>query len=126
MDQDKTVPHPFEIESMQGQDFTDHPMAEWNERPYAWTKIPYSDQTGEEVHRMYLDSLKKMIGQTVLAVEELRSPHGYLIRVKTEPAYTTQEGIKKARWKWWEWLRKLHAGEVNSEYTYLHHYPDTK
>jgi len=119
-------PHPFEIETNRDRNIMDHPMMEWRDRGYGWTMIPYSDQTGEEVHGSYLKSLKKMVGQTVVAVEEETTPQGYAIRVKLEPAYTTQEGIKKARWKWWEWLRKLHAGEITAENNYLQHYTETK
>lgn len=126
MDDKLSETHPFEIETNQGRNITDHPMMEWSDRTYGWTQIPYEQETAEQVHGSYLQSLKKMIGMTVIGVEEETTPHGYAIRVKLEPAYTTQEGIKKARWRWWEWLRKLHAGEINSEYTYLHHYPNTK
>lgn len=126
--------HPFETETMQGRDITDHPMLEWKERPYGWSIIdsdPISkDETPSEVHERYASLLRKMIGMTVVAVEESHSEDERgkhrLIRLKLEPAYTTQEGIKKARWNWWEWLRKLHAGEVTTENNYLQHYTETK
>lgn len=113
-DMNETPPTIEELEShfQRKPDLIDYPTFPLVERAYGYSLMTDKprDEAGYSIDQV-LGILKRLQGMTVVRVFESSSDEGTVIGYHAEPAYTTEEGIKRARWKWMDWIRGLYAGE---------------